>query len=181
MSDVLLCFCHFPVLCPGSGVVLDFIDFWSMPPYLLTLYLHNLKNSQEGLSPRKRSFNLSQVPLILFFWPPFYFSYSLQIVLPPAILPSRAPTKGFFSSSLSKPTGAQWIMTTDLVRWNSANLSHQSSCIHFDNWHANVANQRSQRRFIWVTSETMANHMARVAVSVVNMRIWYIHHFIHGA
>ena len=24
--DVLLCFCQFPMLCPGSGVVLDCID-----------------------------------------------------------------------------------------------------------------------------------------------------------
>ena len=24
--DVLLCFCHFPMWCPGSGVVLDCID-----------------------------------------------------------------------------------------------------------------------------------------------------------
>ena len=28
-------FCHFPVWCPGSGVVLDCIDFGSLPPYLL--------------------------------------------------------------------------------------------------------------------------------------------------
>ena len=32
---VLLCFSHFPVWCPGSGVVLDCIDSWSLPPYLL--------------------------------------------------------------------------------------------------------------------------------------------------
>ena len=25
--DVLLCFCHFPVWYPGSGVILDCIDF----------------------------------------------------------------------------------------------------------------------------------------------------------
>ena len=24
---LLLCFCHFPMWCPGSDVVLDFIDF----------------------------------------------------------------------------------------------------------------------------------------------------------
>ena len=24
--DVVLCFCHFPIRCPGSGVVLDCID-----------------------------------------------------------------------------------------------------------------------------------------------------------
>ena len=26
VSDVLLCFCHFPMSCPGSGSVLDCID-----------------------------------------------------------------------------------------------------------------------------------------------------------
>ena len=28
---VFLCFCHFPMWCPGSGVVLDCIDSWSLP------------------------------------------------------------------------------------------------------------------------------------------------------
>ena len=27
VCDVFLCFCHFPMWCPGSGVVLDCIDF----------------------------------------------------------------------------------------------------------------------------------------------------------
>ena len=27
VCDVFLCFCHFPTWCPGSGVVLDCIDF----------------------------------------------------------------------------------------------------------------------------------------------------------
>ena len=27
--------CHFPMWCPGSGVVLDCIDYWSWPSYLL--------------------------------------------------------------------------------------------------------------------------------------------------
>ena len=33
VGDVFLCFCHFPVWCPGSGVVLsnNCIDSWSMP------------------------------------------------------------------------------------------------------------------------------------------------------
>ena len=30
-----LCFCHFPMWYPGSGVVLDCIDSWSLPPFLL--------------------------------------------------------------------------------------------------------------------------------------------------
>ena len=28
-------FCHFPMWCPGSGVVLDCIDSWSLPSFLL--------------------------------------------------------------------------------------------------------------------------------------------------
>ena len=31
-----LCFCHFPIGCPGSGVVLDSIDFLSLPSFLLS-------------------------------------------------------------------------------------------------------------------------------------------------
>ena len=27
VGDVLLCFCHFPMWCPRSGLVLDYIDF----------------------------------------------------------------------------------------------------------------------------------------------------------
>ena len=34
----LLCFCHFSMLYPGSGVVLDCIDSLSLPPFLLYLY-----------------------------------------------------------------------------------------------------------------------------------------------
>ena len=32
-----VCFCHFPVWCPGSGVVRDCINSLSLPPYLLWL------------------------------------------------------------------------------------------------------------------------------------------------
>ena len=28
VCDVFLCFCHFPIWCAGSGLVLDCIDFW---------------------------------------------------------------------------------------------------------------------------------------------------------
>ena len=31
----LLCFCHFPMWCPGSCVVLDCIDSWSLPPFII--------------------------------------------------------------------------------------------------------------------------------------------------
>ena len=33
--DVFLCFCHFSMWCPVSGVVLDCIDSWSLPSSLL--------------------------------------------------------------------------------------------------------------------------------------------------
>ena len=32
VCDVKLCFCHFPMWYPNSGVVLDYIDSWSLPP-----------------------------------------------------------------------------------------------------------------------------------------------------
>ena len=35
VCDVELCFCHFPMWYPGSGVVLDCIDSRSLPPSLL--------------------------------------------------------------------------------------------------------------------------------------------------
>ena len=35
VSDVKLCFCHFPMWYPESGVVLDCIDSRSLQPFLL--------------------------------------------------------------------------------------------------------------------------------------------------
>ena len=35
ISYVQLCFCHFTMWYPESGVVLDVIDSWSLPPFLL--------------------------------------------------------------------------------------------------------------------------------------------------
>ena len=35
VCDVFWCFCHFPILCLGTGVVLDCIDSWSLPSSLL--------------------------------------------------------------------------------------------------------------------------------------------------
>ena len=32
---VFLCFCYFPMWCSVSGVVVDCIDFWSLPSFLL--------------------------------------------------------------------------------------------------------------------------------------------------
>ena len=37
LCDELLCFCHFPVWYLGSSVVLDLIDSWSLPPFILSL------------------------------------------------------------------------------------------------------------------------------------------------
>ena len=34
---VFLCICHFPIWCPGSGVVFDCIDSWSLPSSLLCI------------------------------------------------------------------------------------------------------------------------------------------------
>ena len=36
---MFMCFCYFPVWCPVSGVVLDCIDFCSLPSYLLFKFL----------------------------------------------------------------------------------------------------------------------------------------------
>ena len=35
VQDVLLCFCHLPIWCPGSGVVFDCLDSWSLHSSLL--------------------------------------------------------------------------------------------------------------------------------------------------
>ena len=40
---ILLRFCHFPVWCPMSGVVLDCIDSLTLPPYLLWYLSHMRK------------------------------------------------------------------------------------------------------------------------------------------
>ena len=45
ICDVKLCFCHFPMWYPRPDVVLDCIDSWSLPPFLLSklkVRLHSL-------------------------------------------------------------------------------------------------------------------------------------------
>ena len=37
VCDVYLCFCHLNIWYPWSGMVLDCIDSWSLPPFLLGL------------------------------------------------------------------------------------------------------------------------------------------------
>ena len=36
VCDVLLCFCYFPMWCPGSGLLLDCIDSWYLPSFFYT-------------------------------------------------------------------------------------------------------------------------------------------------
>ena len=36
---MFLCFCHFPIWCPGLGAVLDCINSWSLPSLLLLCLL----------------------------------------------------------------------------------------------------------------------------------------------
>ena len=38
---VELCVCYFPIWYPGSGVVLNCIDYWSLPPFLLSYCMHS--------------------------------------------------------------------------------------------------------------------------------------------
>ena len=47
LCDVFLCFCHFPIWCSGSGVVLDCIDSWSLPSFLLWKVLDKHAPSQD--------------------------------------------------------------------------------------------------------------------------------------
>ena len=42
----LLCFCHFRVWFLGSGVVLDCIDSWSLPHFLLLFLKHIIVSPQ---------------------------------------------------------------------------------------------------------------------------------------
>ena len=46
---VFSCVCHFHMRCAGSGVVLDYIDSWSLPSFLIHSSLH-------WIHKRKRSF-----------------------------------------------------------------------------------------------------------------------------
>ena len=40
-------FCHFPMRCPGSGLVPDYIDSWSLPSSLLLLFFSVLPTSVQ--------------------------------------------------------------------------------------------------------------------------------------
>ena len=44
VCDVFLCFCHFPMWCPGSGVVLDCIDSRSFAFFLTFTLTHSLQS-----------------------------------------------------------------------------------------------------------------------------------------
>ena len=47
VCDVFVWFCHFPMWCHGSVVVLDCINFWSVPTCLLICYIVSLLFGQK--------------------------------------------------------------------------------------------------------------------------------------
>ena len=65
VCDVFLCFCHFPLWYPGSGVVLDCIDSWSMPSSLLCCALLCILSSLVRLALLNRFKPSSKI----FYWP----------------------------------------------------------------------------------------------------------------
>ena len=48
VCDVSLCFCHFPVWCPRSGVVLDCIDSWSFLSLQVSYFARNHDSTHRG-------------------------------------------------------------------------------------------------------------------------------------
>ena len=46
--DVFLCFCHFPIRCPGSGVVLDCTNLYSLYSFILSIcsLVHEISYTQ---------------------------------------------------------------------------------------------------------------------------------------
>ena len=53
VCDVFSCFCHFPLWCPGSGVVFDCIDSWScLLSYfhtgLVIILFHNVNSTHQN-------------------------------------------------------------------------------------------------------------------------------------
>ena len=55
MRDVLLCFCHFPVWCPGSGVIYLIVSISDL--CLLTYFKYIFKTVQTDII---EAFNLTQ-------------------------------------------------------------------------------------------------------------------------
>ena len=55
VCDVFLCFCHFPMWCPGSGVVLGCIDSWSLYSTLLCLHYCNSEHIFSTLKLQTRA------------------------------------------------------------------------------------------------------------------------------
>ena len=63
--DVFLCFCHFLILCPGSGGVLDYINSGFLPSTLLLWILINMlfvssDNLDAGYYSNTKGFALLQ-------------------------------------------------------------------------------------------------------------------------
>ena len=97
VCGVLLCFCHFPVWCPGSGVVIDCIDFLSLPPFLqcsvkavfLRHLTHNISNRPTQVL---LSGTLFQEILV------FFFMFSSLVPCFNGIVPYYLETMGHLSS-----------------------------------------------------------------------------------
>ena len=55
---VSFCFCHFPVWCPRSGVVLDCMDSWSFLSLLVSYFARNHDSTQRvGLEREHNPYN----------------------------------------------------------------------------------------------------------------------------
>ena len=70
----LLWVCHFPIWYPGSGVVLDCIDSWSLHPYLLLIHVNHLSAEYEQMIHMKALFSqkIHKIGLLLQLWLTFY-------------------------------------------------------------------------------------------------------------
>ena len=48
VCDLSLCFCHFPIWCPRSGVVLDCIDSWSFRSLQVSYFARKHDSTHRG-------------------------------------------------------------------------------------------------------------------------------------
>ena len=62
VCHVFLCFCHFPIWCSVSGMVLDCIDFWSLPSSVL-LKVH-ISDNQLNVGSQSRCHKQSRRQLV---------------------------------------------------------------------------------------------------------------------
>ena len=70
VCNVLLCFCHFPIWYPGSGVVLDCINSLSLPPFLLRPWFMfssaRLNNYADGILKTSITIHISHALMDFF-------------------------------------------------------------------------------------------------------------------